>query len=225
VVAGISTGKNSKFIRYWYELQSNQRNGWVPFAKGGSFRKWFGNTDYRLWYSSDALEKMSKMNGFRHDGSKYYFETLISWSKITSGRFSARIYYNSAFDSSAPAAITSSVAVLGFLNSIVTDYILAMVNPTLNFPPGYISQLPSQPANPTIEKLVNENIDLCQKDWNSFETSDHFDFCLIPWIVEHTVLAIHHIQQCLSNMCATVEHQAQKLTTWWHKIQNVPKKC
>lgn len=26
-------------------------------------------------------------------------------------------------------------------------------------------------------------------------------------------------------MCATVEHQAQKLTTWWHKIQNVPKKC
>jgi hypothetical protein len=46
VLVGLQTGDNEGFIRNWHEiLFSNTRLGsdggtWVPYVKGGDFRKW-----------------------------------------------------------------------------------------------------------------------------------------------------------------------------------------
>jgi hypothetical protein len=46
VLVGLQTGDNERFIRNWHEISfSNTRLGsdggtWVPYVKGGDFRKW-----------------------------------------------------------------------------------------------------------------------------------------------------------------------------------------
>lgn len=58
---GMRTGDNERFLRFWYEI-NKQKMGigysdakiacqstkkWFPYCKGGSFRKWYGNNEYR----------------------------------------------------------------------------------------------------------------------------------------------------------------------------------
>ena len=60
---GMATANNDRFIRLWYEVGMdkiglgmkcreeavNSKKKWFPFAKGGEFRKWYGNID-SFWY-------------------------------------------------------------------------------------------------------------------------------------------------------------------------------
>ena len=39
------TANNKKFLRYFWEINSNNSKKWVPYAKGGNYRKYFGNID------------------------------------------------------------------------------------------------------------------------------------------------------------------------------------
>ena len=72
----------------------------------------------------------------------------------------------------------SLMSVLGFINSNVTEYYLELLNPTLNFLVGDILSLPigsySIHQN-RIDNLVNTNILISKKDWDSFETSWNFE--------------------------------------------------
>ena len=174
VVAGISTGDNGRFLKRWYEVCSGGGSSWKPIAKGGLFRKWYGNYDYVIQYDQYSLSEMKKKNGFRHDGHQYYFQDILSWSKITSSQFSVRIYANAVFDSSAPAVISNDLTLLGFLNSVTAKYILKFINPTINFPPGYISELPLPKQNVQVESLVGQSVRISKIDWDYFENSWNF---------------------------------------------------
>lgn len=39
---GITTGNNAHYLRHWFEL-NNLDTKWVPYNKGGKYRKWYGN--------------------------------------------------------------------------------------------------------------------------------------------------------------------------------------
>ena len=174
VIAGISTGDNSRFLKLWTEINySGFGTKWSSIAKGGNFRRWYGNLEYLINYTDTSIIKMERLAGFRHDGSKYYYEPMISWSKITSGKISVRKYENTVFDSSSPAIIPYENQLLGFLNTIVASQIIGIINPTLNSPPGYISKIPNpkQENNVEINRIVEDCIRLTKKDWNSYELS------------------------------------------------------
>lgn len=185
--AGISTGDNNRFIKLWHEVNFNsidftgkkiREKQYVPHNKGGEFRKWYGNQNYILKYNKHALEEMMRLPGFRYDGKEHYFKYLISWGKITSSEFSARFYENIfTFDSAAPSIPDNkpNYYLLGFLNSKVTRYVMKSINPTLNFPPGYIKNLPFIKHDSEIcIELVKDNINISKIDWDSFETSWSF---------------------------------------------------
>lgn len=184
--AGISTGNNEKYIFYWHEVpfnkiaidNYNKDYAFVPLSKGGEYRKWYGNQSYVVKYNEKTLEEMVKLPGFRHDGKKYYFMNLLSWSKITSSKFSVRYYEsNHIFDSAAPtiSSICIEYELLGFLNSKLANYFLSFLSPTLNFPPGYIELLPyiKSDNNYVVEK-VKKCLSISTEDWNLFETSRDF---------------------------------------------------
>ena len=59
-------------------------------------------------------------------------------------------------------------------NSVVGQYLLRLLNPTLNFPPGVISILPIIPESEEIESLSNNNVRISKQDWDSRETSWEF---------------------------------------------------
>ena len=203
--AGICTGDNDTYLRYWHEVEyrkinSKQYNSysealksgnfsWTFHYKGGSYRKWYGNLTYVLNYNEHSLNSMKELKGFRHDGRNYYFKEGITWSKISSGNFSAR-YANgyTTFDSTGTSLFPQPkylYHLLGFLNASLIQEIISIVNPTMALYPHDIESLPVVPnffSESKIEFLVKECISISKQDWDAHETS--WDFVQNPLISE-----------------------------------------
>ena len=188
VVKGIFTGDNNKFLRLWTELnKSSINNGWKLYSKGGEYRKWYGNINYAVNWKNDALE-LKSFSGAGLGASKYFGNDTIVWSKITSYKTSFRknesyIY----FDDASPALVYNyngdELYYLGLLNSVVIEFILSILNPTLNMQTKDIKCLPIiylSEYTLLVNRMVQENITISKTDWDSFETS--WDFKKHPLI-------------------------------------------
>lgn len=243
---GMATADNERFLRYWYEIPfvdffAAAPHKWYPYNKGGAFKRWFAYQDYVVNWEHDGYEikhnkdkSSGRIRSHNYNG-EYARREGITWSSLSSGTISVRYTpVGYLFDSKGAMAFADSktvlINVLGLLNSKVAMVYLSFFSPTLDFKVGDVLLIPRPDtvfSDAIITSLVKANISLVKIADSTNESSWLFDKLriIVISLAEHTVLAIHHIQQCLSNMCATVEHQAQKLTTWWHKIQNVPKKC
>ena len=203
--AGMITGDNSKFIRLWHEVshdktgfnytsrQAAEMSGykWFPYSKGGDFRRWFGNNEYVVNWENDG----KYMRNFKDSTGKipahafnldYIFHPQITWSSLSSKTFSARLAPNGfLFDASGSFGVVPEVErsfQLGFLNSVVAEYYLGLINPTLNFQKGNIASLPIKSNDIRVEPIVETQISLSKADWDSFETS--WDFATHP-LIQH----------------------------------------
>src|SRR5690554_4640457 len=100
---GMATGDNNKFVRMWWEvkiydtyLTSDSREEsikankkWVPYNKGGAFRKWYGNND-SIVYFKDFGKTISSSKSSRFQNSNHYFKESITWGKISTNLISFR---------------------------------------------------------------------------------------------------------------------------------------
>lgn len=196
VKIGMGTGKNEVFVRQWWEvahplinftLQSieeldNCTERYFPYNKGGDFRLWYGNLQEVLWFDVLGRQIMNSMAGHRENGGyNYYFREGITWSFISSSKFGVRHRPSgSLFDVAGSTLFVLNTSnhlyLLGFLSSVVCDYILGLLNPTLNYQAGNIKNLPIIfNCQSQVDTLVTSNIALSQTDWDSFETSWDFE--------------------------------------------------
>lgn len=189
--AGISTGDNNSFLRLWFEVPFNEQCGsdsdrrYWHHNKGGDYRKWYGNRSFVLWYDEDARREMNTKPGFRHDGNQFYGKPMVSWTKVSSGAFHMRYYEDGfTFDSASPAFFSSEYSdlymLMAFLNSAVAARLLSFINPTLNYPPGPIANVPLLSIPETDAAVLKDYSQGCltcsKKDWDSFETSWDFEW-------------------------------------------------
>ena len=182
VKAGICTGKNEEFIYEWHEVDFTKSSLvssnylYTPHNKGGEYRKWYGNREFFLKYNQDALERMEKNAGFRHDGKEYYFKRHIGWSKITSSKSSFRYFENGfTFDSAGLGLFSHDadmLCTLALLNSKVVEKLITILNPTLNVTPMIVKKLPY--LGKCADNIVEECISISKDDWDLFETSWDF---------------------------------------------------
>ncbi|WP_396350655.1 BREX-1 system adenine-specific DNA-methyltransferase PglX [Lactiplantibacillus plantarum] len=245
---GLATGENARFLRQWYEVCISQikfdarsisdAHGsaykWFPYNKGGAYRKWYGNYDYVVAFDEENFNVLQQQ-GNHLPSKQYYFREAITWSKVTSGLFNVRYRtIGSIFDTGGNEAFSRQGADLhffmGLLNSKIGGYALSFINPTINMLTEDIKKVPiiitNEPVRESAAILAKMNTKIGKDEWDSFEVS--WDFKLHPLIhniVEHTVLVICHIHRRISKIRVTAKHPFKKLATWWHKIQNVPKKC
>ena len=199
---GMVTGDNDRFFRKWYETifsdiefyaepdKDPKKRKWYPLQKGGEFRRWYGDTEYVVNWANDGYElKTNLLNGrvkSHNYNGKQQFKRGITWSSISSYAFACR--YTPAgftFDAAGPLCeVLNSdklFNVLGLLNSKVVKYILDIINPTINFHPGYLEVLPFSNINDIkIDNIVTKNIAISREDWDAFETS--WDFKRHPLI-------------------------------------------
>ncbi|MGX6972466.1 BREX-1 system adenine-specific DNA-methyltransferase PglX [Vagococcus lutrae] len=192
VKKGSDTGNNDLYLRHWYEvnfedvglylrrgedtIENNKK--WVPYDKGGDFRRWYGNNSMLiLWENDGKILKKTKAN-LR---SKYlFFKDHITWNALTSSVTSARYSdYGALFDSAGSSMFPKKIHLyLAFMNSIVASKLLEYLNPTLNYGAGTVSKLPVVILNNSTEEKVEEmsleNVELSMEDWNSVETSWNF---------------------------------------------------
>lgn len=191
VCKGVFTADNDKYLRFWYEVssQSVMEGVWHKYSKGGSFRKWYGNSDRVIyWENNGFILKNDKKSGM--GASQYFGKDRICWSGITTYKASFRADdSNVYFDDVSPSIIfddgnnTYKYYLLALCNSKVVEAILNILNPTMHYQAGDVKQIPvilDKARKIYVDHLVEENIVLSRADWDSFETS--WDFVKHPLI-------------------------------------------
>jgi len=183
---GITTANNDLFLRQWYEIDKEKTafQGqdissniyWVPYNKGGSFRKWYGNRDFIInWCDNGGLIKKYPGSSLRNLSFQRKFGG--TFSALSSSKFSARFSgYGFAFDSKGTMFFSEDIEiVIAYLNSNLFSHLVAVSCPTLDFRFGVIEKLPYLKSNKTD---IKDLIKLSTIDWDSYETS--WDFQHLP---------------------------------------------
>lgn len=176
VFEGLKTRDKDRFLRFWFEIASKK---WKPYAKGGSFRRWYGNNDYVVNWgdNGDEVRNFKKSSGVNF---KHYFEPAITYTAMTMSKFSGR-YIDDQIFGGGGGGITASEKtdyLLGFVNSTPFDYIISAMKSTVNFEVGQIGKIPvlfgNTESEREVEDLVKSNVDLSKGEWNSYEYSWNF---------------------------------------------------
>ena len=199
---GNSTSDNNRFLRRWYEIDTNKLNlhakkidineskvkRWYPYNKGGGYKKWYGFNEYVIDWYNDAQE-IRKIKSAVIANYQYFMKPGLTWSTVTSRNFSIRWFDEGFIFDNGGCCIfelgENRHYLAGLLNSSVFKFIFGKLNPTLNFQSGEVAKFPvilqeNKNINDIIIKKVNENVNIAKEDWNSFETS--WDFTKHPFL-------------------------------------------
>ena len=194
---GTATRDNNKWLRDWWEISRSAMTvdckspedaqkaiqKWFPYNKGGQFRKWYGNAQHVINWFDDARRPQSDFTVKKND---LYFKQTITWGLISSSVISFRHQpEGSLFDvagmSMACEDADQILQVLAFCNSSISQAVLQMIAPTLNYQIGDIMRLPIiPPHDKSVVRTVKECEKLSQTDWDTQETS--WDFKRNPLI-------------------------------------------
>ncbi len=168
IVNGLFTCNNKLFVKHISELEqlaSAEKALYVPYDKGGG-QKWYHQTGYRLrWFEGgkeiqDYRQKRGQSRAL--PGEEFYFKAGITYSYIGTSGFSARLLSKqSVFDIASSALFLKDASerrllfILGLLNSSLSIYLLAVLNPTINFQIGDLRRLPFV-TDPGCEEQVSK---------------------------------------------------------------------
>lgn len=186
------TGNNDKYLRYVWEVADNnvEKDKWVLHAKGGSFRRWYGNLDTFIDWRPVSREHYRKDKVARIAPEYIWFREGLSWTLISSSKkHGFRLLPDSStFNLAAPTIFFDDGKllryILGYCNSKICEKIIDLFNPTLN---TNISDITNQPiiinevCLKSVVLAVNNCVALSRSDWDSFETS--WDFQKHPMIM------------------------------------------
>lgn len=200
---GTSTGDDETFVRYWFEIDytkigfgyssteeaHDSDKIYFPIDKGGEYRKWYGNNDRVIRFDLNSFNTLLNM-GNHLPSRQYYFKKGLTWSKIASElsvRYSPQGYIFSSVGLKGFPSDLDEKYILAFMNSKVCRYFVKVISPGMSIVSGDIEKLPLlYKCNDRINQLCLENIDISQKDWDSFENS--WDFVAHPLIPSYEQL-------------------------------------
>lgn len=176
---GLTTANNELFLRLWFEIPRcemrleapyDDHRIWIPYNKGGSYRKWYGNNYYVVNWENNG-KRIKEYNGSSFRNADFQLKEGGTYSALSNDfavRYSPAGY---AFDSKGTMLFTENLSsVIAYLNSKLFSKLVGYVCPTLDFRFGTIQKLPNLSTNVYMEK----NVELCKADWDSFEISWDF---------------------------------------------------
>lgn len=208
--SGMSSCNSDLFLRQWHEVTrhnikpdatshkqaSESKTKWFPYNKGGGNKRWFGYNDVVINWSNDGANIKSFVVNNPKDPNTthwsrrlfnldFFFKEGLTWSAITSGRFSCRIVPEGIIPGTGSKTLydlddENKSNILAVLNSCVASYFLKAFSPTLNFEAGDVAKIPINKNN---NKLCNSTLtEIAKADWNAYETS--WDFQFLPLLAD-----------------------------------------
>lgn len=199
-VCGMTTGENARFVREWFEISwanfgrdiasrdeaKATKFKWFPYAKGGDFRKWYGNAESVIDWQNDG-ERIIRTGRASPRAKVKYFKPSVSWSFISSSYFGARQQPPGfIFDMAGCSLFPNEPEDLYFYTSLLcantsTDFLKA-VNPTLNFQVSNVGSIPvpNEIDRNKVYTISERCVEITRSDWDAFEVSwDFRSFSLI----------------------------------------------
>ena len=181
------TGNNDRFLRKHWELERNRfgRDKWIFYAKGGEFRRWWGNLIEMINWTPEARYIYQHGDG-KHASQmikeEFWYKKGITWGIIAQTSFRVLPDY-ATFDMQGSTVFITHEddykCILGFLNSKVAQALLNILNTTLALQVRDVRNLPFSkekvyPYKERIERLVDELVFISKEDWDAFEISWNF---------------------------------------------------
>ena len=180
------TGNNEKYLKLFWELDSKRiaiKSDWELIAKGGSYRKWYGNIIDVINWSDSAKKHYRKNKIARIQPDHLWFRSGITWNLTAGSKPAFRLLpFEYLFNKAAPTILFDNDDekkinfFMGLLNSKVSFFLLNVLNPTLSINIAEVLKIPFSWQNDSeIIYFVKKSVLLSQTDWDSRETSWDFE--------------------------------------------------
>jgi len=239
--SGMSSCNSDLFLRQWFEVSEDNiswkcsdhndalrsSRKWFPYNKGGGNRRWIGyNQTLINWIDDGSDIKNFVVNNPKDPNTnhwsrrlfnlEYFFKPGLTWSAITSSRFSCRSVRQGVVPGTGSKSIydlpseADRKRLLSFLNSKVVDEYLSVFSPTLNFEAGDVSKLPIPTSGH--KGFSDQLVAISQSDWDAYETSP--DFTTLP------LLSPDYWDGTLADTYAKLRTHWQEMT---HEMQRLEK--
>ena len=186
---GIISGNNDKMLHLWYEININNmlldvenmesvnlaKTYWIPYNKGGEFRKWYGVQDYVIYWGNGPDDKTRGRKTF----SKYYLKEYVAWSYTVANSIAMRYYPKGFLWDVRGSGIFGSLDDILYLQGLISSKVgyaffridssvmSCQVENILNMPVIIVDKN-------GICSLVKDNIQIAKEEWDSFEISWKF---------------------------------------------------
>jgi hypothetical protein len=183
---GKATGDDSRWVRQWWEVRGN--SGWVPFAKGGEFSRFYSCVDLVLdWRPQNRRALQESGNGLPSE--ELYFHQGLTWPRRTQRGFNMRVMPpGCVFADKGPAIFPNkpedTFYLLGLANSAAAEYLLSGLMSFGSWEVGVVKRLPVPQPSQEQRRLVSKaaaSVYELKASWDrGNETSTSFG---MPWIV------------------------------------------
>lgn len=194
VRGGMNSTESERFVRYRWEPAASSVRRWVPYAKGGTYARFYSDLDLVFDWTTDGAEFRSIVK--RKYGSEsrfvkspeFYFRRGLTWTEKSSLGFSVRILEEGAiFNVAGPAAFPKRQEdqwyLLGILNSGLISYV-AWGFSGRSYGASYVSALPITEPTHVAARIGTLSQELFARKslWDEGnETSSRFRS---PWLLE-----------------------------------------
>ena len=173
------TGDNERFLRFHWEINNQDVNHrWYFYAKGGDYRQYYGNLDLVIDWSNTARSFYTNNKTSNLLSREYWFKEGITYSAITSRGTGFRyLPAGCLFDKGGPSInVTEHLyEILALFNSNVAKYYFWVFNPSINLQVKDVKNFPIIfSGDDGVSAKAETNSEICEKDWDSFETSWNF---------------------------------------------------
>jgi len=174
------TADNDRYVRYHWEVSSKcigQGKHWIAYAKGGEFRRWYGNLLHVVDWSEKARHQYRISSSCRIVDERFWFREGITWTDISSGEASFRyLPPGGTFDMAGPTAFFESseslFTALSLLNTQIVGGLLPILNPTLHVQLRDVRSLPFSFKVPTtVVSLAKQAVMAARWEWDCLEVS------------------------------------------------------
>jgi len=179
---GLATTDNTKFLRYWWEVEPTEiGTTWFPYIKGAGTERWTSPILHVVNFADNGREiKKSVSEKYPYlkgktawvvKNEQYYFRPGLCFSFVSTEQFAVRLLPSGCiFDVAASAIFVpdeQKLFLLAYLNSRLMRAICKLFNPTINVQVGDVKRLPmltfSEQARQELSALAQECCALKEK--------------------------------------------------------------
>jgi hypothetical protein len=206
---GMDTGKNDRFLRFWFEIDISKMginilNGeellgsnlkWIPYNKGGKYKKWYGNQEYVVNWENNGYE-LKNFGKSTLRNQQFYFKKGLTWTWLSSSSFNLRFFPEGFIFDSNGSMIFCDEDILFYIEAFclskVAFHILKILSSTLAFNISDVKNLPivvSSDYKDQIDFLTKQNNAIAKNEWNNYELS--WNFKIHP-LLNHNTSKIGH---------------------------------
>lgn len=176
------TGDNERYLRCHWEVdvRSIAEKSWIPYAKGGPWRKWYGNVYLVICWTSSARQHYKKDKIARLIPEYLWYRDGVTWSFITTKDIGFRyLEPGGTFDVGGSSLFFESedlvYSMLAMLNSKPATTILKFLNPTISLQVENVRSVPVPVFDMNrAATLARSAVQLSKIDWDIDEASRGF---------------------------------------------------